>query len=52
MARLNGLLRIGHNGRPPAASASMAKTSKRKIERRKSEIHGNGVFAIAPIAKG
>ena len=30
----------------------MAKTSKHKIERRKSSIHGNGVFAIEPIAKG
>lgn len=30
----------------------MAKTSKHKIERRQSSIHGNGVFAIAPIAKG
>ena len=25
---------------------------KKKIERRKSQIHGNGVFAIAPIEKG
>ena len=30
----------------------MAKTSKHKIERRQSSIHGNGVFAIEPIAKG
>lgn len=30
----------------------MAKNSKRKIQRRKSSIHGNGVFATATIAKG
>lgn len=30
----------------------MPKTSKHKIERRQSEIHGNGVFAIEDIAKG
>ncbi len=30
----------------------MPKTSKHKIERRQSSIHGNGVFAIEPIAKG
>lgn len=30
----------------------MPKTSKHKIERRQSTIHGNGVFAIEPIAKG
>lgn len=30
----------------------MSKTSKHKIESRQSSIHGNGVFAIAPIAKG
>ena len=30
----------------------MPKTSKHKIERRQSSIHGNGVFAVEPIAKG
>ena len=30
----------------------MAKTSKHKIARRQSSIHGNGVFAVEPIAKG
>ena len=30
----------------------MPKNSKRKIQRRKSSIHGNGVFATAAIAKG
>ena len=30
----------------------MPKTSKHKIERRQSSIHGNGVFALEPIAKG
>lgn len=30
----------------------MSKTSKHKIERRKSSIHGNGVFATEAIAKG
>jgi len=29
-----------------------SKKKVRKIEARRSEIHGNGVFAIAPIAKG
>ena len=30
----------------------MPKTSRHKIERRQSSIHGNGVFAIEDIAKG
>ncbi|RMH91014.1 SET domain-containing protein [Lysobacter pythonis] len=30
----------------------MSKTAKRKIERRQSNIHGNGVFATVAIAKG
>ena len=37
-----------HNGSPAAHRKPMPK----KIETRKSAIHGNGMFAIAPIKKG
>ena len=45
--------RVRHNGVPRVVQRTpMPKTSKHKIERRQSSIHGNGVFAIEPIAKG
>ncbi len=38
---------------PPAAATPEAKASKgRRIKVRRSGVHGKGVFAVAPIAKG
>ena len=39
-------------GRPRGTRSGKAKSGKEKIEARSSRIHGNGVFALQPIARG
>ncbi|MBC7995748.1 MAG: SET domain-containing protein-lysine N-methyltransferase, partial [Rhizobacter sp.] len=36
----------------PTSASPAAKTSGRRIQVRRSGVHGKGVFAVAPIAKG
>ncbi len=56
MYRMSGLKQVLHNNTPAPQSATVVQqdTPKngRRIQVRKSGVHGKGVFALQPIAKG
>jgi uncharacterized protein len=53
MYRMSGLQQVHHNNTPAEKSAAhQTVADKRRIQVRKSGVHGKGVFALRPIAKG